>query len=837
MAKGGSKVITAIISFLLGFIFAFVVEIGAIVGIVYYALNSSLDKVFGTFGFGNSDSEGRQYINTDTENGGVYNALELISKLQSMMGGIGNVTLADFEELFPAAGGLTESIYNMLETYVALDRTELASTAFMDLPTFISNAVMEIRPASVITAMGGVSLDGNVVMNAILAGVEASYVYENAEDKENSAKYPVYYDEYTYNAELEKYYRSVSVDGVDAYPDSLSADEWLTYSGRRDNDGNNVYRQYYYVWDNGGETCYIATKKDDSGDFIFSADLSSAPLYYAAYGDDGVENKRLTGNYYFDNDGTEVQVNPVTLRTLIEDAFAPLDSVPATDVLGDDEIVVELFGDMSLGDVLNGNIDLSGLIDGLEISTILDIDPDDAILSYLGYGLTSVRPSEGEDYTYTGKYKTDEGETLTCYIAVDEAGYISSVYYYEGESKVFLAGTLVKDISERISSLTDNLYVSDIIDINPSTFDEEGNTVSNNAIMLYIAFSVTDLKPTDEPLVYTGVYHTYITETFEDEEGNEITVRRAVAYDCLVYTALTENGGEYVTGVFGTDGEEFAQTTIGGIADQTSGVADALTLGDLLTIDSSNKVLYAIRNSTLNGIPDAISNLAIQQIYTDEIYKNGVDEDGNAIYIGIYEATEENFSPDYLYYVLVGDEYVFVNNDATDGTRGKLETLPDDGVTYYTYGKASGTWRFMLYDNDDSEQIYSVNDIGTIMSNVTVNIKAATVAELRDAGIVTEEIGDSYVPYLIVETDDMDGNGNPYVIYYVMNAEECTVNQLLNSISILTTSRYAQALITYNTYQAAEEPGYPEGYVGDKLVISSPVGDTEADDASGEGGN
>jgi hypothetical protein len=157
------------------------------------------------------------------------------------------------------------------------------------------------------------------------------------------------------------------------------------------------------------------------------------------------------------------------------------------------------------------------------------------------------------------------------------------------------------------------------------------------------------------------------------------------------------------------------------------------------------------------------------------------------------------FDINYLYYTKNSDgKLVFVNSDGGNG-RGKMNVFNSDDV-YYTYGKALGTWKFMLYEDEikvtitdetqegtegdtqegEGEQvtgttftyygegIYSVNELGKLMNNVTQNIENGTMGELIDAGILT--ISDpSTLDKPVTGADDQDKKVRDYKLTEFVN--------------------------------------------------------------------
>lgn len=549
--KRGSKIFTAIISFLLGFILA----IGAIVGAGFYIAYADLDQLFALVGFSNSDENGDQYINTDENNGGFASVMDLLNRLQTLSGDIGNLTIDELETMFPALDGLTQQIYDLLADYAEVDYDELEATKFADLPDFINETIMSIEPAVLLENLNyAEEMKENAIVWAIMAGCEAQYVYED--NDENGDKYPVYYDEYVYSEEFGKYYRTEAGENGDTvYPDGVAADDWITETARKNDDGEIIYRQYYFAYESGDTVYYIVTKADSNGDYVFpltsdrSADLENddknADKIYdtegssLGYGDSG----ELSGNYYYDNDGNKVKVNVVTVRTLTEDAFAPLYNMPATDVIGDSDVVVEILSGISIGEIMDKSVDLGERINSLSVCSVVDVEPDSAILMYIAYNVTDVKEIDG---VYTGVYAKGTEDECAVTLTLDSDGYVSGVY---GEDGGEIAGVTVEGIGDQVDGVMDVLTVGDLMDIEPT-----------NTVMAYLGYKISNVTDVEgETYLYTASY--------ELEDGT--------LTDCFVVTALNSDGTEVIERVYyEQNGEnvEVSCCTVGGISDAVADI-------------------------------------------------------------------------------------------------------------------------------------------------------------------------------------------------------------------------------------------------------------------------
>jgi hypothetical protein len=936
MSKGGgSKVLTAVIAFILGFIFAVVFEIAAIFGVGYYVLNTDLNTLFSMVGFENKDENGVQYINTDESTGGVTTAVALVGKLQEAVDGIGAYSLGQLEELFPAVDGLTTGIFDSLNEYVEISKEEVKATQFMDLPTYLENKIMQIQPAVIMRKMEmGDTLDNNEIIKALLEGNEASYVTDG------TLKYPVYYDEYTKvdNGVEYKFNRTLSVNGMDPYPETLAsnADYWLVDMGE------NIYRQYFIPYGEG----YLATTLVD-GSFVFD----STAVYLTAYGDDGVSGRkdddgnwkkdsndneikpRLTGNYYYDNEGNQVFVNAVTLATLSSNPMEPLDNFALTKLFEGQDLIAKVFGDTTLGDLINNRVDFEKLINDVELSTIIDISPDNSIFAYLGYkvsNISKVEIKEGEEaksYSYTASYEMADGSLVNCFIETSGEGddeHITRVYYntesgvvevacckvseiadviqnikvtallsikaddaimmylgygvynlevytadgysYKGkiatdgnfdngttvlismdaegivngvyveEDKTPVSGTTVDDMSDRIGNITKALKIKDVItlDENSSKFMVKiSDLYINNVADAVDILTINDfLSPKSSETLL--MYVTYgISNISKDAVDNDGTVYSAVYWNADVaepiYIKNDKDSGEIVgfyTDLACSTAKEITGTHIqgeNGISSIVGSLTTRLTLSEIVTVEKNNTFLYAIRNSTIDGIPTAILNLGLQEVFTSTIY--GEDVTIMQVVADSPAEGQIKFDSSYIYYVKNEDgTYTFVNDDS-ETSRGKLTANDLSSGTYYTYGKPKGAWLFMLsevkLDADGnsykSEKVYTVNDMGKLMSNVTDNVQKATIAEMRDAGLLNAQI-DASVP---VERVEVDGT----VVFYIRAVDNCTVDQLIGSIEYLVSEDYAKAVMKIDGYICKNE--------SEKTSNSS--GDAGEDNSQGEG--
>ena len=56
--------------------------------------------------------------------------------------------------------------------------------------------------------------------------------------------------------------------------------------------------------------------------------------------------------------------------------------------------------------------------------------------------------------------------------------------------------------------------------------------------------------------------------------------------------------------------------------------------------------------------------------------------------------------------------------------------------TVYTRGDVQGIWKYLLNNENGTEEIALLNDIGSLMSNISYNINHKSLREMRDDGVL-----------------------------------------------------------------------------------------------------
>ncbi len=733
MAKGGSKLLTGLIAFLLGFIFAILVEVGAIVGVYFYVTRTDLDNIFQTIGIQNKDEDGNYiYINTDNENGGAQNLGELLSLLQGYLYSEGSSAMdypvlgKSFDEignLLPITQKLlAEKLYPAVEQFVDIDWEEFEKKPISEIPQFLSDSVMDIRPAKLLGKVGMDGLvgeDANVMVKALLAGAEFDYAQTTS-----GLKFPVYYDEYVYNSSLSRYYREEAVNNQQAYPADLSED-LLFKTGTQNDDNEDIYRLYYIPCSVSGGGLSDARLCED-GETIYEQDTSFYVVRrhntkkeyeliledeYKYLSDYGLHNMDRTGNFYYTNGGEELQIYPVTIRSFSdsEEVFKPLYSVSVTEVVGDGEnhVIGELFGSLSIGELMDGKADFDEMVGNLSLPQVINVDPEQSIMAYIGYGITNIKHSEVSGCDYEGYVKVD-GVSTPCFITYELKGEpahraINRVWYYGDDGKVQeVEGTKVKEVA----NLASDLEISALLDVK-----------ADDAIISYLGYGLTGVVKN----AGVGYTHTGTCEIEEDEVKKQVS--------CFIDT--DEDGRITQVWYVGDDGENHlvSGTTVNKISDRVSGIMDNIAITDVMDVEWDNAIMvymgYGVTGvSAQNGA--GYTHVGSVEVGNVKVpcYIN-VDDEGNITEVWRYDGTDNKVPVSGTKISQVSDRMGGITDNLT--LPDVLDITADESVTAYIgYGltnieQADGagythTATYVADDGTETDCFILTDDNGKITS-------------------------------------------------------------------------------------------------------------------------
>ena len=568
MSKKGSKLLTGIIAFFLGFLFAILVEVGAVFGIYWYVTSTDLDSVMNTLGIPNKDENGNnKYINTDPENGGVTNIKELVAALQWIIYENGELAIIgksfdDIETLIPATNIVLGMVYDAIGDYIEIDKDEFESTPMSNLPQFLTDSIMDIKTASVMTKMGMdafVGEDANGLIKAIVMGAECEYATVTyGGESQSEFKLPVFYDIYDKDEELgfgRKQYVRNSSGNTNRYPENLSED-FLCETQRRDDEGNS-YTEYvlYYVpcrvnlnegkieeavyttkeitveaegktkrisvleYGEDTEFIVVSSERGEDGNFVLNFDAVKAAH------ENCEEGKRHALQYYEEYGRTYYNTDKDG------NVVYPLSTISGKNFFYDNAKQLVQMNALTVGDIME--------------------DPFKPLYS------VTIKSIIGEDSDVVSKLFSDYsvGELLDGKVPFDE--------------------------------IADDLQVSVFIN----------NVKPDNRVMAYMVHRISDLEIQPDG-TYKAIY---------DKKGENETP---------VTVTLDSDG--YISRVIAPDGRVLDGVLVNEAAALTSDMASVLTLSDVITLEESNKIIDAIKDIPLDEIGSKINSLTVSDVFTEE---------------------------------------------------------------------------------------------------------------------------------------------------------------------------------------------------------------------------
>lgn len=298
-----------------------------------------------------------------------------------------------------------------------------------------------------------------------------------------------------------------------------------------------------------------------------------------------------------------------------------------------------------------------GLINDITLASVLNLNPTShPVLLSLAYG------TKGTDY----KIENDEIIML-------------------GESNP----RTIKDLTELGENLINDIPLSDLI------------SASDNTLVTYLLYGKENLhykKDGDnvvmnQRFIYVGndkVYNEYeelLSSVSFDKDTLVYTEGENTYYcDLLNYQTSLKDGTTVNQYTLFADEDKndkvyFSATTLGDFAGENNSfnnLTSRLTIGELMTVEDSNRILHLLKDETIKTLPNAINELKLVDVYPDMIY------------------------------------------DA--------------------HGNLNGEWEYMFKDPASGEvhTEYTINDMNKLVDNMKQNIQHATLYDLRDHGLIEE---------------------------------------------------------------------------------------------------
>ncbi|MCD7729637.1 MAG: hypothetical protein LUI60_06985 [Clostridia bacterium] len=797
---GGGKALTGVLCFILGFIIGIAAELAVIVAGVYWLLNTNINNIFSIAGIENSttDDEGNVsyiYVNT-SEVSSIYQLISALGDLYGM--GTDALTLNDLENILPITDTVVDAVYSAVsgilgdgfsdeDVYELMDKETLKSTTIANLGTYVKDCLLSMQVDKALS-VAGIDVTTNSLYMALAYGSEAGTVTINGEikilysvtltvadteedngeqngEQNQAAAYKLTDEQVTEGGTEEEqepvYYLSDGTQLNTSYNDYISS-----LSG---------YKLYYYVAEDG--KAYVAQRNEYGSEENYSLvyDDAGELIEYTQYDS---QSATISGGYYYDENGELVILTYKTLNNITSDGIDSIyDDVYITDMMGEDsdEVLLKALYGITLGSLMNGDTSMDDIMDRINIPDMMDTAIDNAIMAFISYGLTdivditvtdettgdvtygTVTDTAGTEltYSYTATINVFDEDTTTAYsayVTTDESGNISAVWYLVDGVLTEYEGVSVGSIDTQIDQLMDTLKIGDMIDTTGSTVLEAIanstiNSLSEDIQNLTLQELFYDLIY-DEVFVYDGLEDGKITLT----DGTVVEVEE---YLKIVYESLENKGGTYYIAESRTyDTTVTVDDGQGGYESKTVTVTEITITQQSYSYGDSDLVNYFGKTDEKT---EDISGTQTTVYYEYAVYWS---EDGTTL----YEVLKQDFNAMYLYltdgddgveYVQYNYEYVYDDNgdivyDSETGEAVKGEVIlgrltdfsqfTGDGLLY-TYGSATGAWYFMLCTADSSgdkyESTYTIDDMGTLMSNTTNNIETATLNELVENDMLT----------------------------------------------------------------------------------------------------
>ncbi|MGN0806598.1 MAG: hypothetical protein ACI4MC_06120 [Candidatus Coproplasma sp.] len=351
------------------------------------------------------------------------------------------------------------------------------------------------------------------------------------------------------------------------------------------------------------------------------------------------ENDRIFGvttlngiNYFKNLDGEMVEYDPLLVSDIMLNAYEPLNNVPVSSVVNSSqtEVVRGIFGDTSLGDVLNQNVNYNELVNNIRISTLInDVQVDDRVMPYIVYNITNVRDDGYGNYTAT--YGSgDDKKTVRLEVENSSQGIvIKSVI--DPETGKELEGNTVEDLTNLTTDITLDIFL---------------DVKATDAIMTYLGYGITDV----------------VAVTGQDWNYTGICDNRTV----LIYT---DGDGVLIKAVYEDTGRDVSGTTIDGVSDRLDNIMDVLTLPDFLDIDATDAIMAYLGYGVYDVVENAGENNGNTYTHTGT-YDSGSTE------VPVYIATDDSTGTPVITSVWLADGTA-VSGTKISNVSDRLENISD----------------------------------------------------------------------------------------------------------------------------------------------------------------
>ena len=456
-------------------------------------------------------------------------------------------------------------------------------------------------------------------------------------------------------------------------------------------------------------------------------------LFYLAYGE--------RENYTFDENGSVV-MNPGAEKNTVADISGLINNITIGNIVGDsDHPLMQSIADWTISDFSDAD-----KINSLTIGDIIEIDESSEDTAKIMLALRDI--PIGEISTAI--------DDLTIEQMVGTIDESNTILYALRNCTLGNMGAVMQSLSLQ-DLFADDLYEYVYIGTAQEVKDTDGSVISNQYDSRYGQLFVW------ENLAYTEKTAEEIKSLPAD---TKIYARYILAYDGADYTADAYKGIPlYAYNPDAADGEpEYVLATYVSAWKMPDGYDDTLTyytysetdgtytavpadqLGGTFTVDT---LYYIDENDDIGELSLVPAELSIADGYEDAILYSMYRAAQKAV---VGETEQEYYTQANLYYFDF-DSQAFERIPVSENSDGTLNTPYLEAVTdgegsvvgyivhnvsgtVYTHGNAQGIWKYMLTNENGTEEIASLNSIGTLMSNITYNINHKTLQEMSDDGVL-----------------------------------------------------------------------------------------------------
>ena len=304
-----------------------------------------------------------------------------------------------------------------------------------------------------------------------------------------------------------------------------------------------------------------------------------------------------------------------------------------------------------------------------------------------------------------------------------------------------------------------------------------------NSLQMFIAISDDNTRVYNEygepiALQSNGCQLDAENKTFTDKDGTTYTYQATGPKTTL----KTNDGNEEKVYYLFLDGEKamFHKNLIGDLSGENNLInklTDRLTITEILGEDlvANNKFLKHLKDSTVTGLPEAIEDLTIGQVFEEEIYITCTKHSGTP---KESKELDESGNP-----IMINDgDYYYVD---------------DNGNWHYSETETAirGTWKYLLKTGTDADgnPVYSTDykvakDMNQLLSNMTENVKTATLYDMYnndvmdfDPNMMNTQVKTTIAGHDI--TDELEASGIDPTTYPTLGS--MPTNKILSYLSIV----------------------------------------------------